>query len=121
MGAQIAQVFAQAGYSVRAYDVSEAQLKSGLELIRSGKYGLESLVSKGRITQPEADKVASRIDPVSSLEGACKDSDFILEAILENLQTKREVFQKAGEVASKEDILATNTSTLSITKISDPF
>jgi 3-hydroxybutyryl-CoA dehydrogenase len=121
MGAQIAQVFAQAGYSVRAYDVSEAQLKSGLELIRNGKYGLESSVSKGRITQAEAGKVMSRIVPVSSLEGACKGSDFILEAIIEDLQTKREIFQKASEVASKEAILASNTSTLSISKISDPF
>jgi 3-hydroxybutyryl-CoA dehydrogenase len=121
MGAQIAQVFAKAGYSVKAYDVSEKQLHSGMELIRSGKYGLENFVAKGKITHAHAEAVAARISTVSSLEEACQDSEFVLEAAYESLEAKREIFSKANAVASNDSVLASNTSTLSIAKISEPF
>ena len=121
MGAQIAQVFAQAGYSVTAYDVSDGQLESGLELIRKGKYGLENSVLKGRITQAEANAATSRITTVTSLEEACKGSELVLEAAFEKLDAKKEIFRLASAVANEDAILASNTSTLSISKISEPF
>jgi 3-hydroxybutyryl-CoA dehydrogenase len=121
MGAQIAQVFAQNGYSVKAFDVSDAQLSTGLELIRKGKYGFDNSVLKGRITQAEASAATSRITTVSTLEEACKGSEFVLEAAFENLDAKKEIFRKASAVASEDAILASNTSTLSISKISESF
>jgi 3-hydroxybutyryl-CoA dehydrogenase len=121
MGAQIAQVFAQSGYSVRAFDVSDSQLRSGLELIRKGKYGLDNSVLKGRISQAEADRIASNITATSSLEEACKDSEFVLEAAFESLDAKREIFRRAHLVVKKDAVIASNTSTLSIAKISEPF
>jgi 3-hydroxybutyryl-CoA dehydrogenase len=122
MGAQIGQIFAQSGYQVKAYDVNKAQLRSGLDLIRKGKYGLENSVLKGRITQEEADATNSRIVPIStSVEDACIGSEFVLEAAFEDLNAKRDIFRKAAEVSSKDAVLASNTSTLSISRISEPF
>lgn len=121
MGAQIAQVFSQAGYQVKGYDVSDSQLHSGMELIHSGKYGLENSVAKGRISKEEADSINSRINPENSLERACQGSDLILEAAIEDLKTKQEIFREAAEASSDDAILASNTSTLSISKISEPF
>lgn len=121
MGAQIAQVFAQSGYSVRAFDVSEIQLKAGLELIRKGRYGLEKAVAKGRMDQKDADLALGRISVFTSVEETCRDSELVLEVAIENLDTKREIFHKASSAGAREIILASNTSTLSISKISEPF
>lgn len=121
MGAQIAQVFSQGGYLVKGYDVSEAQLRSGLELIRKGRYGLKNSVAKGRMSEEEADGIDSRITLENSLDQACQGADLILEAAIEDLKTKQEIFRKASQVSEKDAILATNTSTLSISKISEAF
>ncbi len=121
MGAQIAQVFSQAGYQVKGYDVSDTQLRSGMELIRKGKYGLENSVAKGRMSKEEADSVLSRISVESSLEHACQGSGLILEAAFEELKTKQEIFRKVIQISSDDAILGSNTSTLSISKISEPF
>ncbi len=121
MGAQIAQVFAQAGFSVSAYDVSEQQLQSGLDLIKSGRYGLSKSVEIGRLTQEKADEAFSRITTFSSLADALRDSDLVLEAAIENIDTKREIFKSAENFSKNTAVLCSNTSTLSISKISDPF
>jgi 3-hydroxybutyryl-CoA dehydrogenase len=121
MGAQIAQVFSQAGYQVKGYDVSDSQLRTGMELIDKGKYGLENSLAKGRIRKEEADSIHSRIRLENSLERACQGSDLILEAAIEDLKTKQEIFRKAAQESSDDTILASNTSTLSISKISEPF
>lgn len=121
MGAQIAQLLAQSGFSVSAYDVSEAQLHSGLDLVRKGKYGLENSVAKRRMTEEEADNALSRITLLNSLEDTCKGSDFVLEAVVEDLDTKREIFSKVAVYANQDAILASNTSTLTISRISESF
>jgi 3-hydroxybutyryl-CoA dehydrogenase len=121
MGSQIAQVFSQAGYHVKGYDVSDSQLRSGLELIRKGKYGLQNCVSKGRMTKDEADSIESRITTESSLDHACQGSDLIIEAAFEDLKIKQGLFRRASEASNQDAILASNTSTLSISKISEVF
>lgn len=117
MGAQIAQLFSQAGYCVKAYDVSEEQVRSGLELIRSGRYGLDSLAARGDISTEQAKGILSCIETTNSLECACEESDLILEAAIEHLETKRSIFLRASQASRDGAILASNTSTLSISKI----
>ncbi len=118
MGAQISQVFVQSGrFSVLAYDVSEEQLKTGIELIRKGKYGLETAVSKGRISSEEAEMALSRVETTTSIERALTGADLVLEAVIEDLKTKQAVMRLASTLAKSNAILASNTSTLSIAKI----
>ncbi len=118
MGSQIAQIFATIGYTVSAYDVSNEKLDSGLSLIRSGKYGLENSVAKGRMSAEQASKVLDNIETTASLNYALADAEVVLEAAVEDLETKRKILKSASESAPKDAILATNTSTLSISKIS---
>ncbi|MDA4111514.1 MAG: 3-hydroxyacyl-CoA dehydrogenase family protein [Thaumarchaeota archaeon] len=117
MGAQISQVISLAGYRVLAYDVDSKRLQSGLSLIRSGKYGLENSVRNNRISKESAENALSKISTSESLEDVLSGADFILEAVVEDLDTKRGIFLKASQIASKEAVLASNTSTISITKI----
>jgi 3-hydroxybutyryl-CoA dehydrogenase len=119
MGAQISQVFAQSGYAVTAYDVDREQISRGLELIRSGRYGLESFVSRGRMTQSRAREILSRITSAQSVEDAARGSDLLIEAAIEDLKIKRDIMLTAARVS--DSILATNTSTLSVSKIGQEF
>jgi 3-hydroxybutyryl-CoA dehydrogenase len=119
MGAQISQVFAQKGYAVKAYDVSASQLEKGLDLIRNGKYGLDSAVAKGRISAEEANEIISRIHRTTTLQDCLSGTSFVLEAAIETLETKREIFKSAAKLSAPGSVLASNTSTLSITQISN--
>ena len=117
MGAQISQVFAEFGYNVLGYDVDDKRLALGLNLIKSGKYGIENSIKKGRVTEEQAQKMIAGIATTSSLEEALSGSEFVLEAAIEDLDTKKRIFEKAGELSSENAVLATNTSTISISKI----
>jgi 3-hydroxybutyryl-CoA dehydrogenase len=118
MGSQIAQVMALHKYEVLAYDVSKARLDSGLALISKGKYGLESAIAKGKIDSPTAKDALERIETTTSIEYALSGSNFVLEAAFEDITTKQHIFEKASEFGSKDAVLASNTSTLSIQNIS---
>ena len=119
MGAQIAQVFAVGGFSVLAYDVDNETLDRGLSLIRKGRFGLENSIAKGKITSESAKKILESIEVTSSIEYALAGAGFVLEAAVEDLAIKQEIMKKASHFATKDAILATNTSTLSISKISE--
>jgi len=119
MGAQIGQVFALAGYSVLSYDVVLQTLENGLKLIRSGKYGLETSVNKGRISEADAQNALSRISTSDSMEKALNHAHFVLEVAIEDLRVKQRIFKKAAALADKNAILASNTSTLSLSRIDD--
>lgn len=121
MGAQIAQVFATAGIDVYAYDVSDQQLKSGLDLIKHGRYGLANSVAKGRLTKEKSDETLARIHTFNSIEDALQESDLVLEAAIEDAKIKRNIFEAARIYSKPSSILASNTSTLSISKLSEPF
>jgi 3-hydroxybutyryl-CoA dehydrogenase len=119
MGRQIAQAFAQHGHSVRATDESRDILKSGLDEIANGPYGLRSSVQKGKMSEADAADALERIAVVPSLEDAVKDADLVLEAVYENLELKQHIFRRLELASPNEALLASNTSTLSIAKISD--
>jgi 3-hydroxybutyryl-CoA dehydrogenase len=113
MGSGIAQVAAASGYEVTVVEVSD-------ELIRKGLSGIEKLlakfVEKGSITAEQKDATMARVRGTTKL-GALADSDIIIEAIIENLQIKRETYAKLDAVCKPETIFASNTSSLSITEM----
>lgn len=117
MGAQISQVLSLSGVQVAGYDVSEDVLSRGWDLIKTGKYGLDPSVRRGRISRDEADSAIARISTTTSLENALDHAQFVLEAAVENLKVKQEIFRKAAVFADQDAVIVSNTSTLSIADI----
>lgn len=113
MGAGIAQVVAQAGLPVRLYDVQDAFVQRGLGAIRDS---LDRLARRERLSAAEAEATLGRITPSTDLANLA-DVDFVVEAAPERLELKREVFASLDRVCRPEAILASNTSSLSITEI----
>lgn len=113
MGAGIAQVSAQAGYHVYLSDVS-------LEIAERGKAGiakqLTRLVDKEKIDQQTAETTLSRIEPIVQLDPMA-NADIIIEAATEREEIKRQIFAAASEVLGHQAILASNTSSISITRL----
>lgn len=113
MGAGIAQVLAQAGYSTLLLDQNKAALEKGLAGIKSRwKKGIE----KGKMTAADRDAADKNLKGVSALEDLAK-VDLLIEAIIENTEIKRELFQKLDTLCKPETIFASNTSSISITKL----
>jgi 3-hydroxybutyryl-CoA dehydrogenase len=113
MGAGIAQVFATAGYSVRMQDIGEAPLSRGMGAI---KKSLERLVARDKFTPEARDAALQRITSTTRIEDLA-DSDVVVEAVLERFDVKKEVFGSLDRVCRPETILATNTSSISVTRI----
>lgn len=113
MGAGIVQIFAQNGFNVVMRDLNEEALNKGLKGIEKA---YNKLVTKGKLS--EEDKIASlnRIQITSDVQDL-KDCDFIIEAATENMNIKKKIFEELDQVVKAEAILATNTSSLSITEI----
>jgi 3-hydroxybutyryl-CoA dehydrogenase len=111
MGSGIAQVAAQAGLSVHLSDVDEEAIEKGLETI---KKHLARSVEKERISQDEMDEALRRIE--SGTEYA-PDADLAIEAVVETIEVKKEVFRALNEQLGDDAILATNTSSISITEL----
>ncbi|RMF21906.1 MAG: 3-hydroxybutyryl-CoA dehydrogenase [Bacteroidetes bacterium] len=113
MGSGIAQVAATAGHEVLLYD----QSPEALERARAGLGKImDRLVEKGRLSREAADGILGRVRPVESLE-AFRGCGFVLEAIVENLEAKQALFRQLEELLPEDALLATNTSSLSITSI----
>lgn len=113
MGNGIAQVFAQNGYEVMIIDVEQRFLDKGIATI---KKSLTKMVEKTKITQDVMDATLAKIK--SSLElDLIKDSQVVIEAVLEKVDLKKEIFAKLDNITTKDTILASNTSTISITEI----
>jgi len=117
MGRQIAQVFAQHGHEVEASDEDRRALKTGLNEIADGPYGVQAAVSKGKLTLEQANKTLSSVKTRLRLEDACKNSTLVIEAAFEDLELKQNLFQKIEAAAPATAIIASNTSTLSLDKI----
>jgi 3-hydroxybutyryl-CoA dehydrogenase len=115
MGAGIAQVAAQAGHPVFLFDLKEGAAEKAREKLA---LTLEGLVSKGRIDTQSAETTLARIKEVTALEDA-RSARLVVEAIVENLQAKRALFQQLETVMDSETILATNTSSISVTAIAN--
>jgi 3-hydroxybutyryl-CoA dehydrogenase len=113
MGSGIAQVAAQAGYSVVLHDISDDLVQKGLSGIQKQ---LDKAVSKGKLAEADKDGALERIQTTTSLESV-KDRDLVVEAVVEKMEIKAEVFSKLDKNAPSSAILATNTSSLPITRI----
>lgn len=113
MGAGIAQVCAAAGHEVLLYDISAEARARGVEAISAS---LARLVRKGSITSDEATATHGRIRRMAELADVAA-ADVVIEAVPESIELKRDVWQKVGNLASDTALLASNTSSLSITEI----
>jgi len=116
MGHGIAQVSATAGYNVVLRDIEQKFLDKAMEKI---KWSLDKLVSKEKISQKIADEIFSRIKPIVDLNDAVKDCQLVIEAVPEIMDLKKKVYAELDQVANKDVIFASNTSTLPITEIAD--
>jgi enoyl-CoA hydratase/3-hydroxyacyl-CoA dehydrogenase len=114
MGHGIAQLLAVAGIEVAMVDINDEILQKGKEKI---KWSLDKYVEKRRIRQEEASAALARISTTTSYEKGGKEVDFAIEASPENMEIKKKVFSKLDEVSPAHAILASNTSTLSITEM----
>jgi 3-hydroxybutyryl-CoA dehydrogenase len=113
MGNGIAQVMARAGHTVVLRDVKEEFLQRGLAAIDRS---LQRDVDKERLKEEEKRQIISRIRAVTDWE-ALSPADMVIEAVTENLEVKTEVFRRLDELTRPETILASNTSSISITKL----
>jgi 3-hydroxybutyryl-CoA dehydrogenase len=113
MGNGIAHIFARAGYSVVLCDVEQSFLNRGLETIIKN---LEREVGKNKLSAEDKEAALRRIDPVTD-RAKLAECDFIVEAATEKIEIKTEIFHDLDRVARPEVILASNTSSISITKL----
>jgi 3-hydroxybutyryl-CoA dehydrogenase len=113
MGAGVAQLAAQQKFQVILVDVSQALADKGKAKLAKG---LAGRVEKGKLTQAEADEILGRIRTGGSLEAA-KEADFVIESVLEDLDIKKKVFAELDKHARPGVVLATNTTSMSISAI----
>jgi 3-hydroxybutyryl-CoA dehydrogenase len=114
MGGGITQVCAQAGYEVVMRDLTDEIVENGLKNIR---WSAGKLVEKGK-AQGTVDEIMERIQGTTEFAGA-KDADFVFEAIIENLEAKRDLFSELDKICPEHTIFATNTSAIPITNIAE--
>lgn len=114
MGNGIAHVFAQNNFSVNLIDVSQNQLNKALETI---KKNLDRQVSKNTISEEIKNKTIENIFTFTLIKEGVKESDLVIEAATENIDLKLKIFKEIDESAPQNSILASNTSSISITKI----
>ncbi|MGU8763236.1 3-hydroxybutyryl-CoA dehydrogenase [Clostridium perfringens] len=113
MGAGIVQAFAQKGYEVIVRDIKDEFVDRGIAGINKG---LTKLVSKGKITEEDKEAVLSKITGTTDL-GLAADCNLVIEAAVENMEIKKQIFAELDKICKEETILASNTSSLSITEV----
>lgn len=114
MGNGIAHTFAQFDYKVNLIDISQAALNKGVETITSN---LDRMLSRERITEADKSRTLNNITTFTDLKKGVANVDLVIEAATENLDLKLKIFKSLEEFTSPETILASNTSSISITKI----
>ena len=114
MGNGIAHAFAQSGFRVQLIDVSENALKKSLETITKN---LDRMVSKGTITEAQKQETLSNITTFTNINEGVEYASLVVEAATENIDLKLKIFKQLDEACPEGTILATNTSSISITQI----
>lgn len=114
MGNGIAHVFAQAGFSVSLIDVNSEQLKKAIGTIEKN---FDRQIAKGSISEDQKKSALENISTFTDLAEGVKNANLVVEAATENVDLKLKIFKQADDVAPEGCILATNTSSISITKI----
>jgi 3-hydroxybutyryl-CoA dehydrogenase len=116
MGAQIAQQAGLNGVDVTLQDKSEGQLRKAVE---SNRGHLMRRVEKGKLAQADADAALARVRTTTDLGDAVRDAGFVIEAVFEDLDVKRAVFVELDRLAPAEAVLASNSSTMAISRIAE--
>ena len=116
MGHGIAQVAAMAGYDTRLTDADPEAVAGGRDRIQAN---LAGAVTRGKLTQQAADAAIARVVPAANLDLAVRDADLVIEAIVEDLIVKQSLFMQLDSIVRDDTILATNTSSLSVTRIAE--
>ena len=116
MGAQIAQQAALEGIEVRLHDTSDEQLSKAED---SNRGHVMRRVEKGRLAREEAEAALGRVHVTTDLAEAARDADVVIEAVFEDLGVKRSIFAELDHVAPTAAVLASNSSTMGISKIAD--
>lgn len=114
MGNGIAHTFAQSGFTLNLVDVSQEALDRGLKTITTN---LDRIIAKGNLTEEKKAETLGNIKTFTALQDAVGNADLIVEAATENQELKLKIFGQMDEFAPENCILATNTSSISITKI----
>jgi 3-hydroxybutyryl-CoA dehydrogenase len=114
MGNGIAHTFAQFNYKVQLIDISEAALEKGMATITKN---LDRMVAKEKISEADKVKTLGNITTFTSIKEGVKNTSLVIEAATENAILKSKIFKELDEVCAEETILATNTSSISITQI----
>lgn len=114
MGNGIAHTFAQFGYEVTLIDISEKALEKGIATIEKN---LDRQVSKGSLTIEEKEATLKRITSSTSIENGVQKAELVVEAATENIELKLNIFKQLDQFAPKNALLASNTSSISITAI----
>lgn len=114
MGNGIAHVFAQTGFSVTIIDVNAATLEKALQTIQKN---LDRQVTKGTLTEEQKQQTIANLTTCNNLSDGVKNADLVVEAATENIALKLDIFKQIDEASPAHTILATNTSSISITKI----
>jgi 3-hydroxybutyryl-CoA dehydrogenase len=114
MGNGIAHVFAQYGFSVVLHDVKQEFVDRGLNAIKSN---LDRQIKKGTVTENQKEETLGRISTTLDLGSACRNAHIVIEAATENETIKKDLFRKFNTFTSPETILASNTSSISITEL----
>lgn len=114
MGNGIAHVFAQNGFSVQLIDVNAAQLEKAVQTISKN---LDRQIAKGTLTEEQKTATLARLQTVTDLKKGVSQADLVVEAATENVELKLNIFKMIDEAAPANAILASNTSSISITKV----
>jgi len=114
MGSQIGIVCARAGFKTAMLDVAADLVEKGLNNIRSF---FDKQVKKGKMTQEEMENILTNVLATTDFDGALSKADLVIEAVYEDIEVKKKLFMQADSICPKETVLASNTSTLSISEI----
>jgi 3-hydroxybutyryl-CoA dehydrogenase len=117
MGSGISQVLALNNHNVILGDVDESLLKTSIDAIKEGPYGLIRLVEKGKLKEDEVVKVLSRIKTSVDYSNNCEDVELVIEAVTENPQVKKNVFNKLDKMCPEKTIFVSNTSSILISEL----
>lgn len=114
MGNGIAHTFAQFGYQTSLIDISEKSLEKGMSTISKN---LDRMISKEKISEDDKRATLNNINTFTKISEGVKDADLVVEAATENVELKLSIFRELNELCAADTILASNTSSISITKI----
>ncbi len=114
MGNGIAHVFAQSGYSVTLIDIKQEMLEKAIATITKN---MDRMIAKEKITAEQKDQALANIQTTTDLKSGVLSADLVVEAATENVEIKLQLFRNIDEFAPKNCVLASNTSSISITKI----